>query len=173
MKFLFIFSIFFTFSCTEKMDISSFKKNSPEFVFEEYFNGQISAWGLFHDRFGNLKRTFKVEMIGELDGDTMVLDEKFFYDDGEESRRVWTVKINGDKTYTGTASDVVGEAKGIASGNALNWSYDLILKIKDYNLKVSFDDWMFLQEKGILINRAELSKFGIKLGVVTITFLKE
>ena len=155
------------------MDISKFRENTPKFVFEEYFLGDITAWGLFHDRFGNLKRTFRVEMNGKLDGNKMILDEKFFYDDGEKSRRIWTVNINGDDTYTGTADDVVGLAKGIASGNALNWSYDLILNIKNSNVKVSFDDWMFLQDKGVLINRAELSKFGINLGVVTISFLKE
>ena len=155
------------------MDISNFRQNSPEFIFEEYFSGNVTAWGLFHDRFGNLKRTFRVEMIGKLKGDTMVLDEKFYYDDGEESQRIWTVKIHGDKTYTGTADDVVGEAKGVASGNALNWSYDLMLNVKDSSIKVTFDDWMFLQEKGVMINRAELSKFGIKLGIVTLSFLKE
>jgi len=47
-----------------------------------------------------------------------------------------------------------------------------LLKIKDSTIKVRFDDWMFLQEKGVLINRAEVKKFGITLGVVSITFLK-
>ena len=50
------------------------------------------------------------------------------------------------KTYTGTADDVVGEAKGVASGNALNWSYDLMLNVK-IPCTATFDDWMFLQEK--------------------------
>ena len=57
-------------------------------------------------------------------------------------------------------------------GNALNWRYDLLLKVNNSKIKVNFDDWMFLQEKGILINRAEVNKFGLNLGVVTITFLK-
>ena len=60
----------------------------------------------------------------------------------------------------------------ISNGNALSWSYELMLTIKEKKFKVKFDDWMFLQEKGVLINRAEISKFGINLGVVYITFLK-
>ena len=36
-------------------------------------------------------------MIGKLKGDTMVLDEKFYYDDGGRKSKVWTVKIHGDK----------------------------------------------------------------------------
>ena len=69
-------------------------------------------------------------------------------------------------------SDVVGKATGISSGNALNWKYKLNLKVKDSTILVDFDDWMFLQDKGILINRAEVKKWGLNIGVVTITFLK-
>ena len=74
--------------------------------------------------------------------------------------------------YSGEASDVVGKATGISSGNALNWKYKLNLKVKDSTILVDFDDWMFLQDKGILINRAEVKKWGLNIGVVTITFLK-
>ena len=98
---------------------------------------------MFHDRFGNLKRTFKVDIK---ESDTLTLDEKFLYDDGEHSR-VWTIKILGNNQYSGTASDVVGEAKGISEGNALNWKYKLNLKVGDRTILVDFDDWMFLQDK--------------------------
>ena len=32
--------------------------------------------------------------------------------------------------YSGIADDVIGEAKGISSGNALNWKYKLNLRVK-------------------------------------------
>ena len=75
---------------------------------------------MFHDRFGN-KESFKVDILGILNSDTLTLDEKFVYDDVEDTR-IWTIKILGDDKYSGEASDVVGKAKGVASGNALNWS---------------------------------------------------
>ena len=78
----------------------------------------------------------------------------------------------GENKYSGTADDVIGKAIGIAKGNALNWKYKLDLKVNDSNIKVDFDDWMFLQDKGILMNRAEVKKWGLNIGVVTITFLK-
>ena len=77
----------------------------------------------------------------------------------------------GDNKYSGEASDVVGKATGISSGNALNWKYKLNLK-KDSTILVDFDEVMFLQDKGILINRAEVKKWELNIGVVTITFLK-
>ena len=154
------------------MNIEKFKGSQPIFSLEDYFEGKTEAWGMFHDRFGNLKRTFKVDITGTLKSDTLTLDEKFLYDDGEQDSRVWTIKILGNKQYSGTASDVVGEAKGISEGNALNWKYKLNLKVGDGTILVDFDDWMFLQDRNILMNRAEVKKWGLNIGVVSITFLK-
>ena len=160
-------------SCTQKMDIKKFSLNEPKLVLEDYFSGSLEAWGLFHDRFGNLKRQFRVKIVGKInDQSQLVLDESFLYDDGETENRVWTIDILGDGKYEGRADDVIGVANGIAEGNALNWKYELLLNVKDNKIKVSFDDWMFLQDRNILINRAEVKKFGINIGVVTITFLK-
>ena len=172
MKFFFALIFLLTSSCTNKMDIEKFKESKPKFSLENYFQGKTEAWGMFHDRFGNLKRTFKVDITGTLKSDTLTLDEKFLYDDGEQDSRVWTIKILGNNQYSGTASDVVGEAKGIASGNALNWQYRLNLKVGDSTILVDFDDWMFLQDRNILMNRAEVKKWGLNIGVVSITFLK-
>ena len=171
MRFLIISFLFLT-SCSTDMNINNFSQNKPKFILEEYFNGKTEAWGMFHDRFGNLKRSFKVDIIGKLKSDILTLDEKFVYDDGEKDTRIWTIKILGDSKYSGEASDVVGKATGVSSGNALNWKYKLNLKVKDSTIMVDFDDWMFLQDKNILINRAEVKKWGLNIGVVTITFLK-
>tara|TARA_B100000524_G_scaffold65966_1_gene30423 strand:- start:113 stop:637 length:525 start_codon:yes stop_codon:yes gene_type:complete len=172
MKFFFALIFLLTSSCTNKMDIEKFKESKPKFSLENYFEGKTEAWGMFHDRFGNLKRTFKVDITGTLNSDTLTLDEKFLYDDGEQDSRVWTIKILGNNQYSGTASDVVGEAKGISEGNALNWKYKLNLKVGDSTILVDFDDWMFLQDRNILMNRAEVKKWGLNIGVVSITFLK-
>ena len=154
------------------MNIEKFKGSQPTLTLEDYFEGKTEAWGMFHDRFGNLKRTFKVDITGTLESDILTLDEKFLYDDGEKDSRVWTIKILGNNQYSGTASDVVGEAKGISEGNALNWKYKLNLKVGDSTILVDFDDWMFLQDRNILMNRAEVKKWGLNIGVVSITFLK-
>ena len=172
MKSFFVILLLFLSSCTSEMNLNKFSNMKPEFSLEDYFSGKTEAWGLFHDRFGNLKRSFKVDITGTLSGNELTLDERFLYDDGEEDQRIWKIKLLGNNKYSGTADDVVGSAIGEASGNALNWKYKLNLKIKDSTVKVDFDDWMFLQDRGILINRAEVKKWGLNIGVVTITFLK-
>jgi hypothetical protein len=35
---------------------------------------------------------------------------------------------------------------------------------------LSLDDWMFLQPDGVLLNRATMSKFGFRVGEITIAF---
>jgi hypothetical protein len=171
-KIILLTILFITSGCAKEMNINKFTNSKPQFILEDYFDGKVEAWGLFHDRFGNLKRQFKVSIIGTRQGDQIILDENFLYDDGEKDQRIWTIDILGQNKYRGKADDVVGVAKGVSNGNALNWTYELLLKVKDKTVQVTFDDWMFLQEKGVLLNRAEVNKFGINLGVVSITFLK-
>ena len=88
MRFVLTLIVLFLTSCTEKMNITEFKDAEPRFVLEDYFNGQVKAWGLFHDRFGNLKRSFKVDIKGTIDNNELILDEKFLYNDGEEDQRI-------------------------------------------------------------------------------------
>ena len=94
------------------MQASDFKDSDPRFVVEEYFAGETRAWGLFEDRFGNLRRQFAVDITGTWDGRELVLDEQFDYSDGERDRRVWTITKLNDHAYEGRADDVVGVARG-------------------------------------------------------------
>jgi hypothetical protein len=155
------------------MKPSNFKDESPKFVLEKYFNGKTKAWGIFEDRFGNVKRQFTVDIDGAWDGKTLTLDEYFLFNDGEKSYRQWKITKKEDGIYEGKADDVIGSATGVSAGNSLNWSYLLDLKMsEDKTLRVKFDDWMFLQPDGVVLNRARMSKFGVELGQVTISFSK-
>jgi hypothetical protein len=157
----------------DTMSIETFSNGRPKFVLENYFDGDTSAWGIVEDRFGNVKRQFIVDINGVWDGETLILKEDFLFDDGEKSFREWKITKNADGTYKGTADDVIGIAKGVASGNTLNWSYVLDLKIGDNSsIRVKLDDWMFLQPGGVLLNKAKMSKFGINLGQILISFSK-
>ena len=161
-----------TLSGCTNMKPTDFTDTGPVLCIEEYFAGQTKAWGIFEDRFGDLRRQFIVDIQGTWDGTELVLDERFRYRDGEIDRRVWTIRKVDDHNYEGQAGDVIGIAKGEAYGNALNWRYDMDLKVGEGTLRVHFNDWMFLQEDGILVNRARVSKFGIEIGEVTLFFQK-
>ena len=160
-----------TVGCS-KMNIEDFEGKQPKFVLEQYFNGKTRAWGIVKDRFGNIRRQFTVDMTGTWDGQVLTLDESFNYDDGETDNRIWKIRKISAHDYEGEAEDVVGKAIGKAYGSALNWSYTLALKISGRTWNVKFDDWMFLQPDGVLFNSAEMSKFGITIGEITLFFKK-
>jgi hypothetical protein len=161
-----------TLSGCTNMEAIDFKDSEPRLVIEQYFAGKTRAWGIFEDRFGRLRRQFTVDITGTWNGQELVLDERFAYSDGERDRRVWTIRKLGEHKYEGRADDVVGTASGDAYGNALHWRYDMDLKVGNGTWRVHFNDWMFLQPSGVLINRARVSKFGVEIGTVTLAFAK-
>jgi hypothetical protein len=154
------------------MKPEDFAGRKPALMIEEYFAGRTKAWGMFQDRFGRLRRQFEVEIDGTWDGETLTLVEDFVYDDGETEQRIWRIKKLGPHAYEGRAEGVIGVAEGMAYGNALNWRYDMDLKVGEGTWRVHFNDWMFLQPNGVLINRARVTKFGLEIGEVTLFFMK-
>jgi len=163
-------SILLFMGACQSMRIEDFKGTTPTLVLEEYFDGQSRAWGIFEDRFGNLRREFVVDITGTWDGTTLTLDERFDYADGEKDQRIWRIEKVSEDRYVGRADDILGTAKGRIAGKAFTWSYEMNLQIQGREVKVAFDDWMFLQSDGVLVNRAKVTKFGIELGTVTIFF---
>jgi len=157
--------------CAE-MKPEDFAENQPRLVLEDYFAGKTKAHGIFEDRFGKLRRQFVVHIVGTWDGQTLVLEEDFLYSDGETDRRVWMLRKQDEHTYIGTANDVPEPTTMKVYGNAMNFRYNVDLKVGDGTLNVRFNDWMFLQPDGVIINRARISKFGFALGEATITFTK-
>ena len=110
-----------------KMKIEDFEGKEPKFVLEEYFSGKTRAWGIVRDRFGNIRRQFTVDMTGTWDGETLTLDEKFSYDDGEVDTRVWKIK-----RLNAHGMKVKLERCGQSGRQSLwqcTWSYTLALKI--------------------------------------------
>lgn len=152
--------------------ITDYASEKPVLDLRAYFNGTLDAWGIFTDRSGKVVRRFTVVMNCSWTGDDGVLDEAFTYSDGTTQRRVWRMKKLPDGRYTGRADDVIGEAVGQERGNAFRWAYTLALPVDGKVIEVQFDDWMYLMSDKVMLNRAAMSKFGIGLGEVTLSFTK-
>lgn len=154
------------------MNIEQFQNATNDLKIEEYFQGETRAWGMFQDRFGNIRREFVVDITGTWDGRTLILDEDFKYDDGEVETRRWEIEKTGPNSYEGREANAIGVARGESKGNAFHWVYDYKLKVGDSIWKVKFDDWMLLQSDGVLLNKAEISRWGINIGTVFLSFKK-
>ena len=172
MRFLLIILLTLFTSCSD-MKPEDYINTEPKIKIEEYFLGDVKAWGIFQDRFGKVKRQFTAKMEGSFDGETLILEEDFSWNDGEKQKRKWKIKKVGDNKYEGTAPDVIGIAKGVSYGSAFKFEYNLLIPFKDKKIKVRFDDWIFKQDNKVAINRAIVSKFGFKVGELTVFFVKD
>ncbi|MGD2141583.1 MAG: DUF3833 domain-containing protein, partial [Burkholderiales bacterium] len=151
----------------------NYRDERPVLDLREYFDGEIEAYGMFQNRSGEVIKRFTVAIKGSWNGNVGTLEEDFVYSDGTTDRRVWTITRVDEHNYIGTAGDVIGEAKGTAYGNALRWRYVLALPVDGKTYHVSFDDWMYLVDDKVMLNRSEMRKFGFRLGEVTLAFRKK
>lgn len=153
--------------------VTDYAQERPLLELDRYFTGRVLAHGVFQKRNGAVARRFTVVMDCHWEGNQGVLDEAFTYSDGSTERRIWRLTKHADGRYTGRADDVVGEAQGQTSGNAFRWNYTLRLPVDGKEYEVQFDDWMFLVDDRVLLNRATMSKFGVTLGEVLLSFIKQ
>jgi hypothetical protein len=159
-------------SACSTTDVTQYAQQKPVLDMQQYFNGTIDAWGMFQDRSGTVIKRFTVVMQCSWKDGVGTLDEDFTYSDGTKQKRIWTLRKNASGQFIGTADDVVGEAIGNTAGNVLNWKYVLALPVDGKTYHVNFDDWMFLMDDKVMLNRAVMSKFGFRLGEVTLSFSK-
>ncbi|HET8869261.1 MAG TPA: DUF3833 domain-containing protein [Aquabacterium sp.] len=152
--------------------IQDYAQEQPRLDLRQYFNGPITAHGIFTDRQGKVVKRFVVNMQATWSGNQGTLDEHFTYSDGTKQQRIWHLTDMGQGRFIGRASDVVGDAQGEAAGNALHWNYTLALPVDGRVWHVQFDDWMYLVDEHTMLNRAVMSKWGIQLGEVTLSFTK-
>lgn len=152
--------------------VKDYQDQKPVLILEQYLSGKLQAWGMFQGRDGTVKKRFTVNMVGTWKDGVGTLDEDFTWSDGTKSRRVWTIKKTATGQYEGTADDVVGKAIGEASGNAFRWRYVLSLPVDGKTYEVDFDDWMFLIDDKVMLNRSTMSKWGFHLGEVSLSFMK-
>ncbi len=174
MKFIIsIITLFLLAGCSNNdMKPIDFKDQKPRLIIEEYLSGNVKAYGILQNRSGKVTRQFTADLNGKWDGKQLILDEKFNWNDGEVQTRQWQIIKIDEHHYEGTAEDVVGTAKGFSYGPAFKFEYVLLIPVKGKEIKITFDDWIFMQDDKVAINRAIMTKFGFKVAELTVSFIK-
>jgi len=145
--------------------------NTP-FVPEDFFSGTLGASGMFIDRFGAVQKRFSADVICTSLDNGFVLDEHFTFDDGSTESRIWQITQQSSKRYSGLTDDVKGEAIGTLTDIGLMWRYDFYLTMFGKRVLVNFNDKMIMQSPNVVLNHAIITKFGLKLGELFISFHK-
>ena len=79
----------------------------PKLVLEDFFDGNLGAYGVVKDWRGRVIRKFEADIIAYWDLGVGTLEEDFIFDDGEIDRRVWTLNPLDQGRYSGIADDVL------------------------------------------------------------------
>lgn len=166
----FLLGVFMLSACSTSLE--SYKDKGPRLELDRFFNGEMKAWGVVMSRSHVVTRRFTATLKGEWKDNVGSLKEEFLFDNKEIQKREWKIKKTADNKYEGTASDVEGTGFGETSGFAMNWKYTLKIPVDGTVYNVPFDDSMFLVDEKNLINRAVMTKFGIRIGEIIIFIQK-
>ena len=145
----------------QSSQVERYRLEKPEFVLEQFLNGQIDIHGMFQDRRGRVINRFYVSLNAKWADGVGTLAEDFTFTDGRKLYREWTINKTQEGHYSGVASDVVGEATGVCAGNTFFWKYKIRIPIGKREFFVSVEDWMYLMDSKTMINRVYFKKFGI------------
>lgn len=155
------------------VSVDEYSGNLPRLVPEEFFDGPLTAHGVIKDREGKVIRYFNADIEAYWRDGVGTLEEDFLFNDGEASRRVWTLRPNGDGSYLGTAGDVIGEGQVRVAGNSMFLDYVLRIPYGDGTLDIRIDDRMYLVNPNILINESRMIKFGFDVGQIMLVIEKQ
>lgn len=158
--------VLFTASCSTGID--AYKAQTPTLKLEQFFQGELTAYGMVQDYSGEVIQRFTVTMEASWEGNQGTLDEHFVYADGREQQRVWHITKTGPNRYEGRADDIEGVAEGTTAGNVLNWKYQLEVMVDGDPMVLTLDDWLYLVDENNMINRTDMYKWGIPVGEITL-----
>ncbi|MBB5211566.1 DUF3833 domain-containing protein [Microbulbifer hydrolyticus] len=156
--------------------VEDYAKREPAFIPEQFFKGDLEAYGVVKDRSGTVTRRFSATLKGSWKDGKGLLAERFEFDDGEIQYRNWHLipqqQSGGVRRYGASAEDVVGEATVRVSGNAGFFRYTLKVPYGDRQINVDVDDRMYLVNERILIAESDLTKWGFDVGEIILTIIK-
>lgn len=175
MRFVALTAFLLLAACGGRPGLDDPALSDRELNLEEFFEGELVAYGQFQDVFGTVRRRFEVEIEGIWDGQVLRLVEDFVYEDGSTEQRIWSLEKTGPQTWQGTAPGVIGLAQGQERGDVFNWQYTIDLPVpradgSSETVRATFDDWMWLLSEDRLLNRAYMFRYGARIGEVIITF---
>ena len=154
------------------IDPKIYSKNSPKMDIRNYLNGKLEAQGILQNRAGEVIKTFTVKMVGTWKGNEGKLEEDFIFSDGKKDRRIWEIKFLDDNNFTAKAHDTVGIAKGQQYGNAVKMDYVLKVDVDGKKYDIRLIDWIYLVDEKTAINVSQMTKFGFRVGTLSISFKK-
>lgn len=136
---------------------------SPEFDMRTHLNGAMVCEGVIFGPLGRVTSSFVADFDVTWDGNNAVIAEEFIYNDRSTQSRAWHITLGERDTFTATAEDVPGTAKGVIRGPSVYMSYPIKLPADAGGHVLKAKDWMYLTDAGTIVNRSQFRIFGIRV----------
>ena len=146
-----------------------YEATGPQIDIRSHLAGKMKCEGVIYGPTGRVNSRFSADMIGNWNGSSGEMRESFFYVDGGTQDRMWSMQLGNDGRFTATAPDVIGTAQGEQSGATVRMKYRLRLPKDAGGHVLNVTDWLYLGDGGVLTNRSEMRKFGIKVAELVAT----
>lgn len=141
----------------------------PAFDPRVHLAGDILSEGMIYGPTGRVTSRFTARMRGDWGNAGGRLAEDFTFATGETLSREWSITQTGPDRFVATAPDVIGEATGEISGPTLRMRYRLKLTETAGGHVLNVTDWIYLAPNGVILNKSEMRKFGIKVAELVAT----
>lgn len=164
----------FLSACATAPNLALPSDTRAELIPERDLAGKSVGRGEF-SAINGTKRSFTAYLDGSWDGDTLTLVEDFEYDDGQKDQKTWRLTKLPSGEYSGTREDVIGTARGYLDGDAFRLEYQVRLQNADGEpgMTVSFKDVLAKRSDGVILNTANVGKWGFKVASVELTITPE
>ena len=149
-----------------------YASETPRLELNKFLNGKLTGWGIFQKTAGKVSKRFRIDMQASWHDNKGSFVEHFSFNDGTKQTRSWVMTRVDEHHYTAVANDSVGTGHGEVYGNTMHWHYTIKTPTSSGTYDLDYDYWMYKIDEQTLINRATLSKFGVPLGDIAVTFRK-
>lgn len=135
----------------------------PQFDLREHLSGAIRCEGVIYGPLGRVASRFTGDFEARWQGDRGIMREHFDFDSGNSQDREWRLELGNDGNFRAEADDLVGTGTGQQKGAAARLCYRIRLPKEAGGHVLSVTDWMYLAPGGVVVNRSQFRKFGIKV----------
>jgi len=142
---------------------------APQFDLRTHLSGPIRCEGVIYGPFGRVASRFTGDFEARWEGRRGVMTEHFLYDSGNRQDREWRLEVGNDGRIRAEADDLVGPGEGWQQGSAALLSYRIRLPKEAGGHVLTVTDWMYLAPNGVIVNRSQFRKFGIKVAELVAT----
>lgn len=158
-------------SCSEP-NIQYAKTQTPKFNIKDFFRGKIIASGIIQNWRGEVTKTFTAKVTSHWNDNNVIITQNITFNNASTLNRKIQMTLINDNSLLIDGIDIDGTGTGKQSGNAVSFSYNLLIPYMKREVSLSTTEWLYMLPDNSVIANISLRKFGIKVGEVIIYMKK-